>query len=66
VRTELEVSGRGLKKAMSRMNDLGVKFTVITGELELQRGSIVVRNMASGDQEEIPLESLKSKIIGAL
>lgn len=61
--TDLEVSGRGLKKALSRMNDIGVKFTIIIGESELADGKVVVRDMTSGDQEEIELNAVKEHFL---
>ena len=64
--TELDVSGRGLKKALSRMNDLQVNFTVITGEREIEHGTVMVRDMSSGDQEEVPIDSVVSYVLGRL
>ena len=62
VGTELEIMGRGLKKALSRMNELRVRFAIITGERELKEGNVVLRNMTTGEQEEVPLKSVVSLV----
>ncbi len=66
--TELELTGRALKKALSRMK--GTRFTIIVGESELERGNVVLRDMTNGEQTEVPFkevvgvvkESLKERI----
>ena len=62
VGTELEVAGKGLKKSLKRMNELGVKFTVIIGERELEKGNVILRDMTSGEQEEIALQDVQNRI----
>ncbi len=60
--TELEVMGRGLKKALSRLNDIGVAVTIIIGEQELEHGNVILRDMGSGEQEEVPLDRVLDRI----
>ena len=64
VGTELEVAGKGLKKSLKRMNELGVRFTVIIGERELEKGNVILRDMTSGEQEEIALQDVQNRIGG--
>ena len=54
--TELEITGRALKKALSRMKD--TRFTLIVGESELERGNVVLRDMKNGEQEEVPVKNV--------
>jgi len=58
--TELEITGRALKKALSRMKD--TRFTLIVGESELERGNVVLRDMKNGEQEEVPVK----KVVGVV
>ena len=64
--TELEVSGRGLKKALSRMNDIGVRYTIIIGEEELETGNVMLRDMSTGDQMEIGADGVLAHIREAI
>ncbi|NLW17968.1 MAG: hypothetical protein GX033_10110 [Firmicutes bacterium] len=55
---EFDLMGRGLKAQMKQASRLGAKMVVVLGDNELERGVAVVRNMASGNQQEVPLEDL--------
>jgi histidyl-tRNA synthetase len=52
---------------MRRADKLKARYALILGEEELKKGRVVLRNMETKSQEEIPmanlLETLKSKII---
>lgn len=60
--------GRSLKAQMKYASKKRTRYTVILGESEMQRGLVVVRDMSSGKQEEVPLsgvvEYLKSVVTG--
>jgi histidyl-tRNA synthetase len=43
---------------MKRADRLDAGHVLIVGETELQNGAAVLRNMATKDQQEIPLEGL--------
>lgn len=55
---EMEYASRGLKALMKRADRLRAKWVLIVGEDELASGKMVLRNMATKEQEEIPLEGL--------
>ena len=59
-RVDLDYQGRSLKAQLKSANRSGAKVTVILGEDELQRGVASVRNMESGEQQEVPLTELLS------
>ena len=67
---EMEYASRGLKAQMKRADRLGARWVLIVGEDELAAGKAVLRNMATKEQEEIPLKGLvkhlKSRIEEAL
>ena len=60
--TELELSGRNLRKSLAYMNEIGVSHAVILGDRELREGKVVVRNMTSGEQTEMTPERVKDHL----
>lgn len=58
---ELGYSGN-MKKRMKRANAVDAAAAVILGEDELARDAATVRNMESGDQQEVPLASLEEHL----
>lgn len=55
IAVEVGYGGGSLKSQMRRADKLGVRHVAILGEEELQRGVIVLRNMAEKSQREVPL-----------
>ena len=51
-----------MKKRMVRANKLGSSFSVIIGEDELARNNVLLRNMKTGEQVEVPLAKLKEHL----
>ena len=58
VRVGYDLKGRSLKAQMREANRKQTKQAIIVGERELKEGKAVVKDMESGAQEEVPLESL--------
>ena len=58
VRVITETLQRSLKAQMREANRMGVQFVVILGDEELEKGIAVVKNMDTGDQEQLTLEEL--------
>jgi histidyl-tRNA synthetase len=58
VRVVTETLQRSLKAQMREANRMGVQFVVILGDKELEKGIAVVKNMDTGDQEQLTLEEL--------
>ena len=67
IRAELDYEGKSLKSQMRRADKLKARYVLILGEDELKRGKVVLRNMGTKSQEEIPIKdlliTLKSKIL---
>ncbi|MCL2336305.1 MAG: histidine--tRNA ligase [Firmicutes bacterium] len=63
---DLDYLGRSLKAQMKYAGKLGVRYTVIIGEEELRQGRVVLRDMAAGAQQEVPLTDLVSELIRGL
>ncbi len=51
---ELDYEPAKLKKSLGTASKLGARFTVIIGEGELASGRYQVKNMATGEQQEVP------------
>jgi len=47
-----------LKRALDLANRLGAQFTLIVGDSELAAGTYTLKNMASGDQENVTADEL--------
>jgi histidyl-tRNA synthetase len=51
----MDLEGRSLKSQMKQADKANVRFALIIGEQELQRGEGVMKNMTTGDQTTIAL-----------
>ncbi len=58
---ELGYSGN-LKKRLNRANKLNARAALILGEDELSRQAVAVRDLDTGEQEEIPLVALEDRL----
>lgn len=55
---EKDYTGRKMKAQMKSADRFAARFTVILGDNELERGTAMVKAMANGEQEEVPLDRL--------
>lgn len=58
ISVETDYGSKSLKSQMKRADKLGVNFTLIIGEEELQRGVVKVRNMNESKEEDVNLEDI--------
>jgi histidyl-tRNA synthetase len=63
VRAELEFADKGLKAQMKRANRLDAAYVVIVGDEELQKGAVILRDMQTKAQREIPLDRLVQSLM---
>ena len=59
---DTDYEGKSLKGAMRKANDMGAKLVLITGEDEIKKGAITIKDMVSGEQKEVKLESLITEL----
>jgi histidyl-tRNA synthetase len=63
---EMDFDNRSLKSQMKRAHKLGTGHVAIVGENELDNGAVILRDMLSKMQTEIPLASFMAKIKTAI
>lgn len=60
--TEVDLSRKKFKKLLNYANKIGVKYTVLVGERDLEDGNVTVKNMESGEQELIAIDKVAEYI----
>jgi len=60
--TDLNVMDRNISKQLEYASALGIKYVVIVGKKERQRGVVRLRNMVSGEEESISLTEAIEKM----
>ncbi len=53
-----DICGRGLKAQMRYANKIGARYSVVLGDDELESGSIRIKNMQSGEEQEIAIDGI--------
>ena len=61
---ETDYLDRSVKAQMKYANKLGVDYTVIIGQNEMESGLVKLKNMETGDETEVKLEELEVKLVG--
>jgi histidyl-tRNA synthetase len=60
---ELEGEARSMKSQMRRADKLKARGVLIVGDHELEKGSVILRDMASKQQEEISLANAETELL---
>jgi histidyl-tRNA synthetase len=63
IKTMIDYEGRSLKAQMRRADKFGARYVLIIGEDEQRDGQAILRDMAEGKQEEIPLPSIFEEMV---
>ena len=66
IRTELEYQEKSLKSQMKKAGKLRVAYVVMIGADELQKRTVVLRNMAESSQQEVALTDIVSTLVNLL
>ena len=56
--TDVDLVGKKLKKILSQADSSGVKYVVLVGARDLEEGKVTVKEMETGEQEIVELESI--------
>jgi histidyl-tRNA synthetase len=62
--TEIDLMGRNMSKGLKYASARGAKFSVIVGGREIASGKLTVRDMDTGKQEEVPVDSIAEYMLG--
>jgi histidyl-tRNA synthetase len=62
IRTEIEHRPASLKAQLKRADGLKARLALIVGDNELQSGKLVLRDLGSRQQHEVPEAELEAKI----
>ena len=65
VRCGLGLGQRSLKAQMREANRVSAAFAVIRGDLEMEKGVLVLKNMKDGAQEELDMPALVERLVAA-
>jgi histidyl-tRNA synthetase len=63
ISAEMDMSAKSLKSQMKRADRLGAANVLMVGDNELKEGTATLRNMASKEQESIPIDNLVETLI---
>lgn len=66
VQAEIDYQSRSLKSQMKRADKLKSRYTLILGENELASGKLLLREMSTGEQRGLTLDSIEDAIINIL
>ena len=66
IRVDRAYGGRGLKAAMKSADASGARVALILGDRDLEQGTIMVKDLISGDQNAVPLVDVGSAVAGIL
>ncbi|MFH1560775.1 MAG: histidine--tRNA ligase [Chloroflexota bacterium] len=58
----LAPAGRSLRAQLRYANSLGIPYALILGEDEMKRGSVILRDMAQGEQREVPIQGVAEEL----
>ncbi len=64
IRCHLDFEPRTLKSAMRQANRLKAQFVLMMGDAELESGSYPLKNMSTGEQQQVRLDELMEKLGG--
>jgi len=60
--TEMDIMGRSIRKSLDYANKKGIKNVVMVAPDEWKEGKIVLKNMETGEQENVSIEEVMEKI----
>ena len=66
VRVDRAYGGRGLKAAMKSADASGARIALILGDRDLEQGTVMVKDLVSGDQTPVALDAVESAVTAIL
>jgi len=62
INSEIYPSAAKMKKQMTFANNKGIKYVVLVGSNEMESGQLTVKNMETGEQENLTIEELINNV----
>ena len=62
INSEIYPSAAKMKKQMTFANNKGIKYVVLVGSNEMESGKLTVKNMETGEQENLTIEELINNV----
>ncbi len=62
VRSDIDLKGRSIGKALGYADKCNFKYSVLIGEEEVERGELALKNMKTGEQKDIEEQSLMEEL----
>ncbi|MFE3293298.1 histidine--tRNA ligase [Rhodococcus sp. NPDC059234] len=62
IRVDMAYGGRGVKGAMKAADRSGARLALVLGERDIADGVIGVKDLSTGDQRQVPLESVVAEL----
>ncbi|GAA4472566.1 histidine--tRNA ligase [Rhodococcus olei] len=62
IRVDMAYGGRGVKGAMKAADRSGAQLALVLGERDLADGVIGVKDLSTGDQRQVPLDSVVAEV----
>jgi histidyl-tRNA synthetase len=66
VRVDMAYGDRGLKGAMRAADRSGARLALVAGDRDLDAGTVGVKDLSSGEQVSVPLESVVAEVLSRL
>lgn len=66
IRVDMAYGGKGLKGAMKAADRSGARFALVLGERDLETGSVQLKELTSGEQRSVGLDSVVTEVRAAL
>jgi histidyl-tRNA synthetase len=63
VRCDLSFAGGGFGKQFKAADRRGARWAVVLGEDEIRKGTVSVKDLKSGEQEEVPRDALAARLL---
>ena len=64
LKVHIDFSSKGMKSHMKKADKLAVKYCVILGQDELNKGVLLLKNFETRELEEIKIEEILEKVKG--
>ena len=65
-RVDMAYGGRGVKAAMRAADRSGARIALVVGDRDLESGTVGVKDLATGDQVSVPMDSVVAEVLSRL